>query len=133
MPTENMNCKEQKVFIKTNQHEEPKELGIIEEIKINEYKNNEYISCKNLYDECAHKVKTVTVPIKLSKKVKKRLGIETITRKRFIKLLMGHGIQRNAAIELAERVHTHKLSYSPIMVSIIVNWIIEKMIKGDKK
>lgn len=43
------------------------------------------------------------------------INIKTITRKRFIKLLMSHGIARNGAKDLADYVHKKYGEYNPML------------------
>ena len=52
------------------------------------------------------------------------LGIERITRKRFKKLLMGCGIQRNEAEIIANEFCKNKIQYTPLAVQKVVETII---------
>lgn len=69
---------------------------------------------------------TISVAAENIIKLKRALGIEKITRKRFIKLLMGYKIQRNDAIKIAEIVHKKMVSYSLITVQSIIKTYEER-------
>lgn len=74
---------------------------------------------------------TMTISRKSSKHLQKMIGIQKITRKRFIKLLMGCRIQRNDAEKFADVIHKTELGYSPIMVQAVVEWIIKELNKKE--
>ena len=63
--------------------------------------------------------------------MQKMLGVQRITRKRFIKLLMGCGFQRNDAQNLAKMVHYEYKRYSPILVQMVIEWIIKSVEKEN--
>lgn len=72
-------------------------------------------------------------PIKTSRSIQKLLGIEKITRKRFIKLLMAFRIQRNEAEQLAYAISKSNLYYSPVVVQAILEWILKKYMLKEKE
>lgn len=74
---------------------------------------------------------TMTISRESSKHLQKMIGIQKITRKRFIKLLMGCRIQRNDAEKFADVIHKTELGYSPIMVQAVVEWIIKELNKRE--
>lgn len=47
------------------------------------------------------------------------LDIKTVTRKRFIKILMAHGIARNGAKDIADYVHKKYGEYNPMIFLMI--------------
>ena len=63
---------------------------------------------------------------------KKMLGIERISRKRFIKLLMGCRIQRNDANIFADIVRKNEYGYCPIMVQAVIEWVIKRNTKRGR-
>lgn len=70
---------------------------------------------------------TFTITKEESIHLQKMLGIERISRKRFIKLLMGCRIQRNDANIFADIVKKNEYGYCPIMVQAVVEWIIKEI------
>lgn len=69
-----------------------------------------------------------------TRKILKLYGLERITRKRFIKLLMGCGIQRNDANAVAKIVHNSKyVDYSPMTVQLVIEWAIKEMEKKENE
>lgn len=61
-----------------------------------------------------------------ARRLHKMVGLETITRKRFKKLLMGCGLQRNDAEIIAEAFHNSKIRYTPLAVQNIIETIIKE-------
>lgn len=47
------------------------------------------------------------------------LKIKTVTRKRFIKMLMSHGIARNGAKDIADYVHKKYGEYNPMKLLLL--------------
>lgn len=74
---------------------------------------------------------SITITRESSIHLQKMLGIERISRKRFIKLLMGCGFQRNDAQNLAKMVHYEYKRYSPILVQMVIEWIIKSVEKEN--
>lgn len=62
-----------------------------------------------------------------TRKILKIYGLERITRKRFKKLLMGCGLQRNDAEVIAEQFCNEKLPYTPLAVQQVIETIIKEM------
>lgn len=135
MPIENIKFGEVKVFYRSNEDDELKELEEIKELKAESIE----VCNDDVADAIRYYAKTVTnkgysAELTLSKeasqKLLKAIGENRITRKRFIKLLMGYGIQRNNAQNIAEFIHIQGWKYTPNMVKIIIAMTIWK---GDKK
>ena len=55
------------------------------------------------------------MPTELESSAECTLEIKTVSRKRFIKLLMSHGIARNGAKDLADYVHKKYGEYNPML------------------
>lgn len=72
---------------------------------------------------------TMTISRESSKHLQKMIGIQKITRKRFIKLLMGCRIQRNEAEIIANEFCKNKIQYTPLAVQKVVETI---MIEAEK-
>lgn len=60
---------------------------------------------------CTNADLNVDAGLKLPKKIYTHPYVPPMSRKRFIKLVMGHGVSRNAARVLAERVRKPGLNY----------------------
>lgn len=129
MPTENSEVVQGKVFIKTNENDELKELGTIKEIA--EVHNDDAVDALRYAVEGQKTTGTITMTIsrESSKHLQKMLGIQKITRKRFIKLLMGCRIQRNNAQEIAKAINRSGVEYSPIAVQAVIEWLIKEVEK----
>lgn len=69
---------------------------------------------------------TFTITKEASIRIQKMLGVQRITRKRFMKLLMGCGIQRNDAEIIAKELHNNKISYTPYAVQNIFETLIKE-------
>ncbi len=123
MPIENIKFGEAKVFYKLNEDDELKELGEIPELKAEsiEVCNDDAADAIRYYAESVTN-KGYSAELTLSKGASQRLlkaiGENKITRKRFIKLLMSYGIQRNNAQDIAEFVHIQGWKYTPNIVKI---------------
>lgn len=59
------------------------------------------------------------MPTELESSAECTLEIKTVSRKRFIKLLMSHGIARNGAKDLADYVHKKYGEYNPMVFLMI--------------
>lgn len=62
----------------------------------------------------------------VTRKILKMYGLERITRKRFKKLLMGCGMQRNDAEVIAEQFCNEKIPYTPLGVQQVIETIIKE-------
>lgn len=69
---------------------------------------------------------TMTISRESSKHLQKMIGIQKITRKRFKKLLMGCGMQRNDAEVIAEQFCNEKIPYTPLGVQQVIETIIKE-------
>lgn len=59
------------------------------------------------------------MPTELGGSAECTLEIKTVSRKRFIKLLMSHGIARNGAKDIADYVHKKYGEYNPMVFLMI--------------
>lgn len=75
---------------------------------------------------------TMTISRESSKHLQKMIGIQKITRKRFKKLLMGCGMQRNDAEIIAEAFHNNKIRYTPLAVQNVIETIIKEAEKEEE-
>lgn len=66
---------------------------------------------------------TVSVATESIIKFKRALGIKKITRKRFKKLLMGCGMQRNDAEIVADAFRESEIQYTPLAVQKVIETI----------
>lgn len=62
-----------------------------------------------------------------TRRILKLYGLERITRKRFKKLLMGCGLQRNDAEVIAEQFCEEHIPYTPLCVQQVIETIIKEM------
>lgn len=76
---------------------------------------------------------TMTISRESSKHLQKMIGIQKITRKRFIKLLMGCRIQRNEAEIIANEFCKNKIQYTPLAVQKVVETIMIEAEKREKE
>ncbi len=75
----------------------------------------------------------ITISRESSIKMQKMIGINKISRKRFIKLLMGCGIQRNDATKFADIVRKTEFSYCPLMAQATVEWCISQIEEAENE
>lgn len=131
MPTENCEVIPGKVFIKTNENDELKELGEIKAESI-EICNDDAVDAMRYYAESVTN-KGYSAELTFSKEEGRRflkmMGLETITRKRFKKLLMGCGFQRNQAEKIAKIAHKNNMKYTPMLVQEVIETIIREVEK----
>lgn len=126
MPTENEEIEKGKLFIQTEDGE-MKEIGKVESI---EFAEENYLQSKlGDFDQQAFEMTysgeiTVTLTKNEKRSLMKKIGLETLTRKRFKKLLMGCGIQRNEAEIIANEFCKNKIQYTPLAVQKVVETII---------
>lgn len=69
---------------------------------------------------------SITITRESSIHLQKMLGIERISRKRFIKLLMGCRIQRNEAEIVANAFKESEINYTPLAVQKVIETIIKE-------
>lgn len=62
-----------------------------------------------------------------TRRILKIYGLERITRKKFKKLLMGCGLQRNDAEVIAEQFCNEKIPYTPLAVQQVIETIIKEI------
>lgn len=69
---------------------------------------------------------TFTIDKASARRLHKMVGLETITKKRFKKLLMGCGLQRNDTEIIADAFHSNKIRYTPLAVQNVIETIIKE-------
>lgn len=74
---------------------------------------------------------SITITRESSIHLQKMLGIERISRKRFIKLLMGCRIQRNDAEIIAQAFREENVNYTPLAVQEIIETINKEAEKEE--
>lgn len=136
MPTEDVKLEPGKVFMKTAD-------GEIQELAMCEFhtedNNDDAVDAMRYAIENTkgyEATATITMTKEESRRFQKMLGIQKIKRKRFIKLLMGCGIQKNAATQFANIVHKSIGHYTPMTVQRIIEWLIiqtEEVRKRNEK
>jgi len=67
------------------------------------------------------------------RRLMKKMGLETITRKRFKKLLMGCGIKRNDAEIVAQAFNENGIRYTPLAIQQVIETINEEAEKEENK
>lgn len=136
MPTENSNLISKELFFE-DRFGNVQKLGKIEELQQYENKTDERDDAVDALRYAVENTKgytgtaTITMTKEASIQMQKMLGVQRITRKRFIKLLMGCGFQRNDAQNLAKMVHYEYKRYSPILVQMVIEWIIKSVEKEN--
>lgn len=136
MPTENSDIMSKELFFE-DRFGNVQKLGKIEELQQYENKTDERDDAVDALRYAVENTKgytgiaTITMTKEASIQMQKMLGVQRITRKRFIKLLMGCGFQRNDAQNLAKMVHYEYKRYSPILVQMVIEWIIKSVEKEN--
>lgn len=125
MPIEENKIKLGRLFVQTGENEEPTELKAI---SISTIKNNEDRTIDDMrYEEEGVTSEKMSITIKLSKEQVRQFlklyGLERITRKRFKKLLMGCGMQRNDAEIVAKTFNKNEIRYTPLAVKKVIETI----------
>lgn len=75
----------------------------------------------------------IEIPKEKVKQILKMHGLNRITKKRFKKLLMGCGMQRNDAEIVARAFHKNKIQYTPLGVQKIIETINAEAEKRQKE
>lgn len=125
MPTENEGIEKGKLFIQAEDGE-MKEIGKVESV---EFAEENYLQSKlGDFDQQAFETTysgeiTVTLTKNEKRSLMKKIGLETLTRKRFKKLLMGCGMQRNDAEVVAQAFNESKIRYTPLAIQRIIETI----------
>ena len=139
MPTENSNLISKELFFE-DRFGNIQKLGKIEELQQFESKTDEkddaadairYAIDNQVNERGYTGTGTIEITKEASIQMQKMLGVRRITRKRFIKLLMSCGIQRNDAQNLAKIIHYEYKRYSPILVQMVIEWIIKSVEKRN--
>lgn len=131
MPTENME-ETKKFFIKKGDSEKEEVRPIGNEVKdifVNEKYNDDAIDAIRYFVESmteGEMSRTIELSKDSIRKILKMYGLERITKKRFKKLLMGCGIQRNDTELLAKSLSENRIRYTPLVVQSIIETIMEE-------
>ena len=126
MPTEESGFKPEKILFKDQD-------GIIKELASYETKKEENDDAVNAMEYAAKCITegetsmTIELPKDRVRQILKMTGLERITRKRFKKLLMGCGMQRNDAEVIAEQFCNEKIPYTPLGVQQVIETIIKEI------
>lgn len=135
MPTENEKIEKGKLFIQAEDGE-MKEIGKVESV---EFAEENYLQSKlGDFDQQAFETTysgeiTVTLTKNEKRSLMKKIGLETLTRKRFKKLLMGCGMQRNDAEVVAKAFNESGIRYTPLGIQKIIETINEEAEKEEKE
>lgn len=135
MPTENEGIEKGKLFIQAEDGE-MKEIGKVESV---EFAEENYLQSKlGDFDQQAFETTysgeiTVTLTKNEKRSLMKKIGLETLTRKRFKKLLMGCGMQRNDAEVVAQAFNENGIRYTPLGIQKIIETINEEAEKEEKE
>ncbi len=125
MPTENSELVPEKVFVQTNENEEPKGLKAID-ISVAESNEDDAIDAMKYGVEgmtSGEISMTIEIPEEKVKQILKMHGLNKITRKRFKKLLMGCGMQRNDAEIVTNAFRESEIQYTPLAVQKVIETI----------
>ncbi len=126
MPTEESGFKPEKILFKDQD-------GIIKELASYETKKEENDDAVNAMEYAAKCITegetsmTIELPKDRVRQILKMTGLERITRKRFKKLLMSCGMQRNDAEVIAEQFCNEKIPYTPLGVQQVIETIIKEI------
>lgn len=126
MPTEESGFKPEKILFKDQD-------GIIKELASYETKKEENDDAADTMKYVAKCITegetsmTIELPKDRVRQILKMTGLERITRKRFKKLLMGCGMQRNDAEVIAEQFCNDKIPYTPLGVQQVIETIIKEI------
>lgn len=135
MPTENEGIEKGKLFIQAEDGK-MKEIGKVESV---EFAEENYLQSKlGDFDQQAFETTysgeiTVTLTKNEKRSLMKKIGLETLTRKRFKKLLMGCGMQRNDAEVVAKAFNESGIRYTPLAIQKIIETINEEAEKEEKE
>lgn len=125
MPTDNIKEIMDGDFFIQDQEGNVKKVAEITQFE-NENEKDDAADAMRYYAESMQSGATFTMDKASARKLHKMVGLETITRKRFKKLLMGCGLQRNDAEIIAEAFHNSKIRYTPLAVQNIIETIIKE-------
>jgi len=135
MPTENEGIEKGKLFIQAEDGE-MKEIGKVESV---EFAEENYLQSKlgdfnqQAFETAYSGEITVTLTKNEKRSLMKKIGLETLTRKRFKKLLMGCGMQRNDAEVVAKAFNESGIRYTPLGIQKIIETINEEAEKEEKE
>lgn len=135
MPTENEEIEKGKLFI---QAEDGKmtEIGKVESV---EFAEENYLQSKLddfspvALETTASGEITITLTKDETRSLMKKMGLETLTRKRFKKLLMGCGMQRNDAEVMTQAFNENGIRYTPLGIQRLIEFINTEAEKEERK
>lgn len=137
MPTENNNLIPGELFFE-DRFGNIQKLGKIEELQQYESKTDEKDDAVDALRYAVENTKgytgtaTYTMTKEASIQMQKMLGVQRITRKRFIKLLMGCGLQRNDAEVVTNAFRESGIQYTPLAVQRVIETINMEVEKEGK-
>lgn len=134
MPTENSELVPGKVFVQTNENEEPKELKAID-ISVAESNEDDVIDAMRygIKGMASGEISmTIEIPKEKVRHILKMHGLNKITRKRFKKLLMSCGMQRNDAEVVANAFRESEIQYTPLAVQKVIETINTEAEREEK-
>jgi hypothetical protein len=132
MPTDNIKeIMDGDVFIQ-DQEGNIKKIAEITQFESGFAEKDDAADAIRYYAESMQTETTFTMDKASARRLHKMVGLETITRKRFKKLLMGCGVQRNDAEIIAEAFHNNKIRYTPLAVQNVIETIIKEAEKEEE-
>ena len=132
MPTDNIKeIMDGDVFIQ-DQEGNIKKIAEITQFESGFAEKDDAADAIRYYAESMQTETTFTMDKASARRLHKMVGLETITRKRFKKLLMGCGVQRNDAEIIAETFHNNKIRYTPLAVQNVIETIIKEAEKEEE-
>ncbi len=127
MPTEDIKQELGNVFIK-NADGEIQELKGVTNLEAKVENNDDALDAMKYATETMKEgTLNITISRESSIKMQRMIGINKISRKRFIKLLMGCRIQRNDATKFADIVRKMEFGYCPLMAQTILEYCIKQI------
>lgn len=109
-----------------------KKIAEITQFETGFAENDDAADAIRYYAESMQTETTFTINKASARRLHKMVGLETITRKRFKKLLMGCGLQRNDAEIIADAFHNNKIRYTPLAVQNVIETIIKEAEKEEE-
>ena len=133
MPTDNVKeIMDGDIFIQDKEGNMNKIAEIAQFENIATEEKDDAADAMRYYAESMQSGVTFTMDKASARRLHKMVGLETITRKRFKKLLMGCGLQRNDAEIIAEAFHNNKIRYTPLAVQNVIETIIKEAEKEEE-
>lgn len=134
MPTDNVKeIMDGDIFIQDKEGNMNKIAEIAQFENITTDEKDDAADAMRYYAESMQSGVTFTMDKASARRLHKRVGLETITRKRFKKLLMGCRIQRNEAEIIANEFCKNNIQYTPLAVQRVVETIMIEAEKREKE